>query len=788
MFIDFDFGIARALSGFDFWNRPGDRVTTFNLIFADTSDFSAPIATNSFTADANGMKVTSATFAAVTARYVRFQATGSSGGVNTGLREIQFYVQGSLPPSITQQPQGGTRLVGDTFKLTVQAGGSMPLSYQWQHDSMGVPNATNATLTLSNLQTNDAGSYLVVITNVAGNVTSAPLATLTVLDPPVDIATDLRLHLKFDETFGLVAIDDSGNARDGTLNGFSGDDSQWGAGRIDGAIRVNPDGAAGDDVVLVPDDGGLNFSSSLEFTLAAWVNGAAVQEAGAAVFTRGTGGGGEQFALDVNGNAYRFYVRNALGGAVVFQSTNRPNDTWQHLAAVFSAPLSRVKFYVNGIETVSGTPPNSLWQNSHDVSIGSRQGASAGYDLNFNGRLDDVRIYGRVLTPADVTELYNQASLIPPSIVTPPASSTIFAFESATLSVVADGSPPFTYQWFKNASLVGGATNASLTLMNATTNDAGSYFVRVSNSRGATNSAAAVITVIDPPANLTDGLVLHLRLDETSGGIANDSSGFDRHGTLQGFTGTPWTSGLVDGALTFNPDGAGGDDVVLVANDAALNFDSSLEFSFSTWVNGNPAQEAGAPIICKGTGAGGEQFAVDVFNGYRFYGWTSAPPSGVYMAATPTGPNNTWQHLAGVFSRPLNRLKLYVNSVEVASSTPSATIVPNSHEVSVGSRQTGFGAYDLNLNGKIDDVRLYNRPLTPREVALLNAFGNRPRLAITRSGGTVTISWAAGITTFVLESSDVLPGTTWNPVAGVVNNSVTLNASEPANFYRLRMP
>jgi len=470
---------------------------------------------------------------------------------------------------------------------------------------------------------------------------------------------------------------------------------------------------------------------------------------------------------------------------VIFQSTNRPNDTWQHLVAVFSTGLNRVKFYVNGVETLSGTPPADLLQSSHEVSLGSRQTTSGAYDLNFNGKLDDVRIYGRVLTSADVTQLYNQASLIPPSIVNSPTDRTLFAFELATLSVVADGSPPLSYQWFKNASSVLNETNASLTLSNVTTNDAGSYFVRVSNSRGTTNSPAAILTVVDPAPDLANGLVLHLKLDETSGAVASDSSGLNHPGTLQGFADTPWTSGIIDGALAFNPDGAAGDDVVLVADDPTLNFDSSLEFSFSAWANGNPSQEVGAPILCKGTGGGGEQFALDVVNGYRFYGWT-APPPGVYVITTPIGPNNTWQHLAGVFSRPLNRLKLYLNGVEVASGTPSATIVQNSHEISVGSRQNGAGAYDLNFNGKIDDVRLYNRPITPREVKSLSEFGVRPPLSISRSGGTVTVSWPVSFTTYVLEASDVLPGTTWNAVAGVVNNSVTLSAGPGNQFFRLR--
>jgi hypothetical protein len=786
MFIDFDFGTAKSITGFEFLNRFADRVTTFNLVFADTPDFVSPISTQSFTANANGNFVNSATFAAISARYVRLQATGFAGANNTGVREIQFFTMAGQPPTVTQNPVGGTRLVGDSFLLTAAGVGDVPILFQWLRDGSPITGATNSTLSIPSLQVSDAGRYEVVLSNPNGSTTSTP-AVLTVLDPPLDITSDLRLWLKFDETFGPVAIDDSGNARDGTLVGFPIDDSQWVAGRIDGALRLNPEGATGDDVVLVPDDGGLDFSATREFTLAAWVNGAAVQENGAAIFAKGTGGGGEQYALDVNGGTYRFFARNAATTALVYQSTNRPNDTWQHVVVVFSAPLNRVKFYVNGVETVNGTPPADLLQNSHDVSLGSRQVSSGAYDLNFNGRLDDVRIYGRVLTSRDVIELYNQASLIPPTIVSPPADTTVFATETASIAVVADGSLPLSYQWFKGAALIPGATNASLVLSNATAGDAGSYVVRVSNARGTTNSTAAVVTVIDPLPDLAAGLMLHLKFDETSGTMASDASGFNRHGTLQGFSGTPWTPGLIDGALAFNPDGTIGDDVVLVADDPALNFDASLEFSFSAWVNGAPVQEAGAPVLCKGTGGGGEQYSIDVFNGYRFYGWTGATPPGVYMVSTPNGPNNTWQHLAGVFSRPMNRLKLYLNGVEVGSATPSATIIANSHEVSIGSRQTAAGAYDLNFIGLIDDVRLYNRVLAPREISLLNQSGH-PTLSIDRVGANVTISWPSGVTGFVLESSEVLPSAVWTSVDGVVNNSVTVSASGPGKFYRLRKP
>ena len=788
MFIDFDLGAEKQIAGFEFLNRFADRVTTFDLTFANSPEdlLGFPLAMLSFTANADGNFVNSATFEPVSARYVRLQATGFEGADNTGVREIQFFTLAGQPPAITQVPTGGTRFAGDAFAFSSAAVGDLPLTFQWFRSGVPVNGATNSSLFFTDLQASDSGDYEIVVTNLFGSATSAPPATLTVLDPPLDITTDLRLWLKFDDTFGPLAVDDSGNLRDGALSGFPGDDSQWVMGRIVGGIRVNPDGSAGDDVVLVPDDnGGLDFSGSLAFTLAAWVNAVPAQENGAAVLAKGTGAGGEQYALDIVNGAYRFFVRNESGGAAVFQTSVPANNTWQHLVAVFSVALNRLKVYVNGIEILTGTPPATLLQNTHEVSIGSRQASAGAYDLNLNGTLDDLRIYARALTPRDVLELYNQASLIPPSIVTPPAGGTILACDTATLMVAADGSAPLSYQWSKNGSPIAGATHATLQFNNVTTNDAGSYIVRISNAIGAVTSDPAIIMVDDPAPDLASGLVLHLKLDETSGTAAADSSGANHHGVLQDFPEEPWTAGIVGGALAFNPDGAAGDDVVLVTDDGGLDFSSSLEFTLAAWVNGEPAQEPGGPIICKGTGGGGEQFAIDVFNGFRFYGWTGATPP-VYVLSAGIGPDNTWQHVVGVFSRPLNRLKFYINGVEAASGAPPDTVVQNNHEVSVGSRQLSSGAYDLNFIGSIDDVRVYNRAITPREVKALNELGAPPRLNITRSGDNVTISWPASVTGYTLESSDVLPATVWNAVNGVVDNSVTQSAGPGDTFFRLR--
>lgn len=64
-----------------------------------------------------------------------------------------------------------------------------------------------------------------------------------------------------------------------------------------------------------------------------------------------------------------------------------------------------------------------------------------------------------------------------------------------------------------------------------------------------------------------------------------------------------------------------------------------------------------------------------------------------------------------------------------------------------------------------------------------------PMLSIVRSGASVTVSWDAGVTGFVLEEAASLSTpTAWQPVAGAPNNSITVTPSPGNRFYRLRAP
>ena len=84
-------------------------------------------------------------------------------------------------PTITSEPTDQVVLIGSTASFTVEATGGDSLTYQWRKDTTPIANATAATFEISPSALADAGSYDVVVTNNAGDVTSAS-ASLTVID------------------------------------------------------------------------------------------------------------------------------------------------------------------------------------------------------------------------------------------------------------------------------------------------------------------------------------------------------------------------------------------------------------------------------------------------------------------------------------------------------------------------------------------------------------------------------------------------------------------------------
>ncbi len=125
---------------------------------------------------------------------------------------------------------------------------------------------------------------------------------------------------------------------------------------------------------------------------------------------------------------------------------------------------------------------------SATFAIASTQGAdTASYDVVVTDQTG-------ITTSATATLVV----IVPPQITQPPASINVAQGAPATFNVTATGGA-LAYQWRKGTSPISGATSASYTLPAASTTDAGSYDVVVTNSQGTATSAPATLTVVLPP-------------------------------------------------------------------------------------------------------------------------------------------------------------------------------------------------------------------------------------------------------------------------------------------------
>jgi hypothetical protein len=129
--------------------------------------------------------------------------------VNNGIVAAALSFVTNLPPSIVGQPQGSTNVLqGGYFTLTVSASGTAPLRYQWRLNATNnLSNATNASLTLTNLQLTNSGLLSCLVTNSFGSVTSQD-ATITVV-PSVQTAAAASLWSKSVGELFFLSTDNS---------------------------------------------------------------------------------------------------------------------------------------------------------------------------------------------------------------------------------------------------------------------------------------------------------------------------------------------------------------------------------------------------------------------------------------------------------------------------------------------------------------------------------------------------------------------------------------------------
>jgi uncharacterized delta-60 repeat protein len=156
---------------------------------------------------------------------------------------------------------------------------------------------------------------------------------------------------------------------------------------------------------------------------------------------------------------------------------------------------------------------------------------------------------------------YVQTLSGPPIITNQPVNQTVLAGGTATFTVLADGAPTLGYQWNFNGTNLAGANNATLTISNVQSCQAGNYAVLVTNNFGSVVSSNAVLTVptmdhltwnpIQSPQFINAPMAVALQARDAANGLFTNFNGSVSLGSTNGLAVTPPVSGnFVQGVWT----------------------------------------------------------------------------------------------------------------------------------------------------------------------------------------------------------------------------------------------
>ncbi|TWT30168.1 Pentaxin family protein [Posidoniimonas corsicana] len=643
--------------------------------------------------------------------------------------------------------------------------------------------------------------------------------------------TDLLLHWKLDETCGATATDSSPYTRDGTVSGTTA----WTA-----APRKNGLSTGAGGRVAVTDELGEPAS----WTVAGWADTTGTEADGAAVVSVGDcvallshySGSGSPAVAYWNGSALQYVT--ASGGSQV-------GAGWRHYAATFDNATKSLRIYIDGELAGSGTTSGSP---VYDVGTRTVAGDvdTTYYAMQLTGALDDIRVYNRPLSDAEVAELFGfmghwrldeesgaTAYDSSPSgndgdyLNAPYLGSQGARTNSVTLAAdtghdrvriphgAIDGQTEATVAWWMRTSKTG--EQAVLSGANATFSQANSFLLFFSNHKtftpylDGTNKSLGINSIADDrwrhfvfthdrasgaaelfingqsagtlsyPArtgtfsvsanglilgeeqdsvgggfvesqalvgDLDDvriynrilsqeeiaalyGLIGHWRLDEASGTTAADSSGAGNDGTYNGgpalAAAGPYPG---DGANSAELDGAG--DYVDLP-DLAVDFQDGCTLSCWARPTSNGVWER---FVDLGNGAGGDNLLFgrrSTSNDLTVHLYGGSLGGSQIITATDGLTNDQWRHYVAVVDHQ-GQATLYRDGVELTTATIG---VPSSEQRAdnfIG--RSNWGA-DANFQGRLHDVRLYNRPLSLSEIGEL--YGLVGQWKLDESSGSVAV-------------------------------------------------
>jgi len=441
----------------------------------------------------NGAPISGATNAVLTITAVALSDAGiyqvrATNSAGSALSPEAVLVVESAPialtnsaPAITTQPAATLAGVsGDTVTFSVVATGTPAPTYQWLKNGQAIAGWTSASLTLAALTSNDPATYNVVVSNVAGSVTSAN-AQLTVSTPSTPPPSQ-----------------PSGGGGSSTPPPPSSTAPMFTT--APSSLKAN----AGENVSF-----SVGVAGTPQSQLQWRKNGVAI-----------SGATGSSLSLSsistADVAAYSVVATNTAGTVISSEATlslispgtdgTTPKFTLQPLSQTVALGASpRISAAANG-----SPAPTYQWLKNGVVI----RGAIAKDLVVYNVTTADTAVYSVIASSPAGAAMSTSAHLVvggvpgvsAPVISVQPLSQSTVTQSSVSFQIAASGSPAPSLQWRKNGLDIAGATSSVLTISTVNKSDAGIYTMLVRNAYGSVTSNPAQLIVNNPSKGSVAGV------------------------------------------------------------------------------------------------------------------------------------------------------------------------------------------------------------------------------------------------------------------------------------------
>jgi hypothetical protein len=463
------------------------------------------------------------------------------------------------------------------------------------------------------------------------------------------------------------------------------------------------------DYVRIPDSPSLQQPDA-PFAISAWfrTDDAARNQI---LLSKGLSDANEEYSINLQddgsiywdyGDASSGWCRTVVGLLTAVQ--------WHHLVTLYDPSANpKGRIFLDGVERVieNGGSGGHVVSSGSPLYLGTQNAGAFYYGgrKSFQGQLDEVAIFNRLLTPGEIALLHGSGTAGQCKelklLVSPLTNAVAYlGVSSAPLSVVASGTRTLTYQWLRDGANLPGQTNAALTLPNPQFTNAGSYTVVVADATGASLTSAppaalAVKLCEAPPAGLV-------------GWWPGDGHGFDlaanKELTLP--ENNSFGPGVVGQGFHFQ------DRYALIPG--PFSFAANNSFTFATWFRIDALNGRWQGLFCS-------------FNDYAYRLMVSADTRLYYNAGTQSdqsvGPvlaTNRFYHAALVITGGATA-RVYLDGQLISDRVEGVpAVLPDVEGFYLG----GEPPWQWNMpDGILDEPALFNRALSAGEVAGLYAAG-----------------------------------------------------------------